>query len=68
LFFLPSDERIVKEKGSKRVMLKNVQEAKVLLDRFATIRPTMQSVLDKLKDVPTDINPSFPLAQQLYQH
>jgi hypothetical protein len=27
-FNLPNDERVVKEKGSKRVMLKNVQEAK----------------------------------------
>jgi hypothetical protein len=30
-FNLPNDERIVKEKGSKRVMLKNVQEAKFRL-------------------------------------
>ena len=27
-FNLPNDERVVHEKGSKRVMLKNVQEAK----------------------------------------
>ncbi|HLG13826.1 MAG TPA: hypothetical protein VJH03_04765 [Blastocatellia bacterium] len=27
-FNLPNDERVVKEKGSKRIMLKNVQEAK----------------------------------------
>ena len=27
-FNLPNDERVVKEKGTKRVMLKNVQEAK----------------------------------------
>ena len=27
-FNLPNDERVVREKGSKRVMLKNVQEAK----------------------------------------
>jgi hypothetical protein len=27
-FNLPNDERVVKEKGSKRVMLKNVQDAK----------------------------------------
>lgn len=27
-FNLPNDERVVKEKGSKRVMLKNVQQAK----------------------------------------
>ena len=27
-FNLPNDERVVKEKGTKRVMLKNVQDAK----------------------------------------
>src|SRR5690606_9480871 len=27
-FNLPNDERVIREKGSKRVMLKNVQEAK----------------------------------------
>ena len=27
-FNLPNDERVVKEKGSKRTMLKNVQDAK----------------------------------------
>src|ERR1700726_493020 len=27
-FNLPNDERVVQEKGSKRVMLKNIQEAK----------------------------------------
>ena len=27
-FNLPNDERVVQEKGTKRVMLKNVQEAK----------------------------------------
>ena len=27
-FNLPNDERVVQQKGSKRVMLKNIQEAK----------------------------------------
>ena len=27
-FNLPNDERVVQEKGTKRVMLKNIQEAK----------------------------------------
>ena len=27
-FNLPNDERVVKEKGTKRVMLKNIQQAK----------------------------------------
>jgi hypothetical protein len=30
-FNLPNDERVIKEKGSKRVMLKNIQEAKFRL-------------------------------------
>ena len=38
---LPNDERVVHEKGSKRVMLKNVQEAK-----FRTIlQPIADAVL-----------------------
>lgn len=41
-FNLPNDERIVQEKGAKRVMLKNVQEAK-----FRTVLlPIAQQVLD----------------------
>lgn len=40
-------------------------KAKALLDQYAMIRPPMQTVLDKLKDVPTDIEPSFPLENQL---
>jgi Peptidase family M49 len=38
---LPNDERIIRERGSKRVMLKNVQEAKFQ----ATLRPIAQLVL-----------------------
>ncbi len=36
-FNLPNDERVIREKGSKRVMLKNVQEAKfrLILDPIA---------------------------------
>ncbi|HKO63195.1 MAG TPA: hypothetical protein VJV03_18680, partial [Pyrinomonadaceae bacterium] len=40
-FNLPNDERVVKEKGSKRVMLKNVQEAKFK----KTLIPISQVVL-----------------------
>jgi hypothetical protein len=38
-FNLPNDERVVKEKGTKRVMLKNVQDAKfrMVLQPIATI-------------------------------
>ena len=37
--------------------------AKAILDKYAVIRPPMQQALDKLKDVPVDIEPVFPLAQ-----
>lgn len=41
-FNLPNDERIIREKGSKRVMLKNVQEAKFQ----AILQPIAARVLD----------------------
>jgi hypothetical protein len=34
-----------------------------MLDKLAVIRPPMQQALDKLKDVPVDIEPIFPLAR-----
>jgi len=37
--------------------------AKAMLDKYAVIRPPMQSALDKLKSVPVDIEPVFPLAK-----
>lgn len=37
--------------------------AKSMLDKYAVIRPSMQTALDKLKDVPVDIAPVFPLAK-----
>ncbi len=37
--------------------------AKAILDKFAVIRPPMQQALDRLKDVPVDIEPMFPLAK-----
>jgi hypothetical protein len=42
-FNLPNDERVIKEKGSKRVMLKNVQEAKF----EKTLVPISRVVLDR---------------------
>ena len=42
-FNLPNDERVVKEKGAKRVMLKNVQEAKFA----STLMPIAARVLPK---------------------
>jgi hypothetical protein len=37
--------------------------AKTMLDKYAVIRPPMQQALDKLKSVPVDIEPVFPLAK-----
>jgi hypothetical protein len=37
--------------------------AKAMLDTFGVIRPPMQQALEKLKDVPVDIEPIFPLAK-----
>ena len=37
--------------------------AKAILDKFAVIRPPMQQALDKLKNVPVDIEPIFPLVK-----
>jgi hypothetical protein len=37
--------------------------AKAMLDKYAVIRPPMQQALDKLKSVPVDIEPVFPLAK-----
>jgi hypothetical protein len=42
-FNLPNDERVIKEKGSKRVMLKNTQDAKF----NKTLVPISRVVLDK---------------------
>ena len=38
-------------------------KAKAILDKFAVIRPPMQQAMDRLKDVPVDIEPVFPLAK-----
>lgn len=37
--------------------------AKSMLDKFAVIRPELKQALDKLTDVPVDIEPIFPLAR-----
>lgn len=39
------------------------EKAKALLDKYAVIRPPMQHAFDRLKDVPVDIEPIFPLAK-----
>ncbi|MBS1808248.1 MAG: hypothetical protein JST84_08665 [Acidobacteria bacterium] len=39
-------------------------KAKSMLDKYAVIRPAMQKALEKLTNVPVDIEPNFPLARQ----
>jgi hypothetical protein len=39
------------------------EKAKALLDQYAVIRPPMKAAFDRLTDVPTDIEPMFPLAK-----
>jgi hypothetical protein len=41
------------------------EKGKALLDRLAVIRPETQRVLDRLEDVPVDIEPRFVAAEQL---
>jgi len=36
--------------------------AKAMLDKYGVVRPEMQGALDRLKDVPVDIEPSYPFA------
>ena len=50
-FNLPNDERVVKEKGSKRVMLKNVQDAK--------FRMVLQPISKVALSLPDQKNVSF---------
>jgi hypothetical protein len=38
------------------------QKAAALIERYAVIRPSMQKALEKLGNVPVDIEPDFPLA------
>jgi hypothetical protein len=38
-------------------------KAKALLDTYGVVRPPMQHALDRLSNVPVDIEPSFPLAR-----
>ena len=39
--------------------------AKAIIDKLGVIRPPTQAILDKLKDVPVDIEPRYVTAQQL---
>ena len=47
-FNLPNDERVVKEKGSKRVMLKNVQDAKFAKTLIPISRVVLSPAQQKL--------------------
>lgn len=60
---LPNDESVVQQKGAKRVMLKNVQEAKFR----ATLLPISQVVLspDSRKDVSFDLFFTHIVAHEL---
>jgi hypothetical protein len=62
-FNLPNDERVVQQKGSKRVMLKNIQEAKFR----ATLVPIAGRVLSKAtqKDLSFDMFFTHILAHEL---
>jgi peptidase M49-like protein len=43
----------------------NYDGAKALLEKMVVIRPEVQKVLDRLKDVPVDIEPNFVTAKQI---
>ncbi len=38
------------------------EKAKAILERYAIVKPPMQRALEQLKNVPVDIEPSYPLA------
>jgi hypothetical protein len=54
-FNLPNDERVVKEKGAKRVMLKNTQEAKFI----QTLIPISKVVLEDAQQSEVDFDSFF---------
>lgn len=39
------------------------EKARMMLEKYAVVRPAMQKALDKLSDVPVDIEPKFTLAE-----
>ena len=46
----------------------DVQAGKQMLDKLGVVRPQVQTVLDRLKDVPVDIEPRFVTADQLLRN
>jgi hypothetical protein len=45
----------------------DAQAGKQMLEKLGVVRPQVQAVLDKLKDVPVDIEPRFVTAEQLIE-
>jgi hypothetical protein len=43
----------------------DAQAGKQMLEKLGVVRPQVQAVLDKLKDIPVDIEPRFVTADQL---
>jgi len=41
------------------------EKAKAMFDTLGVIRPEMRAALDRLNDIPVDIEPSFPLAERV---
>ena len=39
-------------------------KAKAMIEKYAVIRPVMQKALDRLSNVPVDIEPKYPLAEK----
>jgi hypothetical protein len=52
---LPNDERVIRERGSRRVMLKNIQEAKF----ESTLKPISKLVLRARDQKDLDFNSFF---------
>jgi len=44
-------------------LLREARKATAILDKYANIRPPMKGALDKLRNVPVDIEPIYPLAR-----
>ena len=40
-------------------------KAKQILDKYGVVRPVMKKALDRLHEIPIDIEPSYPLAEQV---
>jgi biotin operon repressor len=43
----------------------DAQAGRQMMEKLGIVRPQVQAVLDKLKDVPVDIEPRFVTADQL---